>query len=115
MGTTLSRTNKHRFPPLASASDLISTGWWGIDDDAHGISLLRRAFDLSHLLRHAGTYGREGETILAEALGGPRPDRHRHKFSYDFYNHTSDREGHGAAADLTKHVRFAKSSRASSA
>ena len=90
----------------------ISTGWWGIDDDQHGINLLRQAFDSGvTFFDTADTYGQgKGETILAEALGDVR-DRIviATKFGYDFYNHTNDREGHKELPQdfSPKHVRFA--------
>ena len=90
----------------------ISTGWWGIDDDQHGINLLRQAFDSGvTFFDTADTYGQgKGETILADALGDVR-DRIviATKFGYDFYNHTNDREGHKELPQdfSPKHVRFA--------
>jgi aryl-alcohol dehydrogenase-like predicted oxidoreductase len=90
----------------------ISTGWWGIDDDQHGVNLLRQAFDSGvTFFDTADTYGQgKGETILADALGDVR-DRIviATKFGYDFYNHANDREGHKELPQdfSSKHVRFA--------
>ncbi|MBI4597065.1 MAG: aldo/keto reductase [Candidatus Omnitrophica bacterium] len=70
----------------------VSTTWWGITDEAVGIELLRRAFDLGiTFFDTADTYGRgRGETILAEALGQHRKDiTIGTKFGYDFYHHTA--------------------------
>ena len=74
----------------------VSTTWWGIEDDAVGIDLMRKAFDLGVTFYDtADTYGNgKGETILAEALGQVR-DRIviGTKFGYDFYNFGEKREG----------------------
>jgi aryl-alcohol dehydrogenase-like predicted oxidoreductase len=74
----------------------VSTTWWGIEDDATGIDLMRKAYDLGVTFYDtADTYGNgKGETILAEALGDVR-DRIviGTKFGYDFYNHGDRREG----------------------
>ncbi len=74
----------------------ISTTWWGIEDDATGVDLLRRAYDSGVTFYDtADTYGNgKGETILAEALGSVR-DRIviGSKFGYDFYNYGDKREG----------------------
>src|SRR3990172_10480840 len=73
----------------------VSTTWWGIEDDAVGLGLLRQAYDLGVTLYDtADTYGQgKGETMLAEALGHVR-DRIviASKFGYDFYNNPP-REG----------------------
>jgi len=74
----------------------ISTGWWGIEDEQHGMDLLRSAYDKGvTLFDTADTYGRgKGETMLAEALGHVRDEIViATKFGYDFYNHTNEREG----------------------
>jgi aryl-alcohol dehydrogenase-like predicted oxidoreductase len=74
----------------------VSTTWWGIEDDALSVRLLREAFDLGVTFYDtADTYGNgKGETILADALGEVR-DRIviGTKFGYDFYNHGERREG----------------------
>jgi aryl-alcohol dehydrogenase-like predicted oxidoreductase len=67
----------------------VAMPWWGIKDDAVGIGLMRRAFELGiTLFDTADTYGEgKGETLLADALGSQR-DRIviATKFGYDFYN-----------------------------
>jgi aryl-alcohol dehydrogenase-like predicted oxidoreductase len=74
----------------------VSTTWWGIDDDALSMRLLREAFDLGVTFYDtADTYGNgKGETVLADALGAVR-DRIviGTKFGYDFYSHGDRREG----------------------
>jgi aryl-alcohol dehydrogenase-like predicted oxidoreductase len=74
----------------------VSTTWWGIDDDAVAVRLLREAYDLGVTFYDtADTYGNgKGETILADALGSVR-DRIviGTKFGYDFYNFGEKREG----------------------
>jgi len=74
----------------------VSTTWWGIEDEAVGIDLMRKAYDLGVTFYDtADTYGNgKGETILAEALGHVR-DRIviGTKFGYDFYNFGDKREG----------------------
>jgi len=75
----------------------VSTTWWGIDDDAYAVDLLRKAYDLGvTFFDTADTYGNgKGETLLAEALGSVR-DRIviATKFGYDIYNNPERREGH---------------------
>ena len=75
----------------------VSTNWWGITDDQHGIDLLRQAYDLGiTFFDTADTYGNgKGETMLAEALGHVR-DRIviGTKFGYDFYSYGRERSGH---------------------
>ena len=74
----------------------VSTTWWGIEDDAAGIDLLRRAYDLGVTFYDtADTYGNgKGETILADALGDVRDKIViGTKFGYDFYNYGDKREG----------------------
>jgi aryl-alcohol dehydrogenase-like predicted oxidoreductase len=74
----------------------VSTTWWGIEDDAVGIDLLRKAYDLGVTFYDtADTYGNgKGETILTEALGDVRDKIViGTKFGYDFYNHGEKREG----------------------
>lgn len=74
----------------------VSTSWWGITDEAVGIRLLQRAFDLGiTFFDTADTYGNGlGETILAKALGDRRAQiAIGTKFGYDFYHGTS-RRGH---------------------
>jgi aryl-alcohol dehydrogenase-like predicted oxidoreductase len=90
----------------------VSTRWWGIDDERHGLHLLRKAYDAGvTLFDTADTYGEgKGETMLADALGDVR-DRIviATKFGYDFYNHTNERDGHKELPQdfSPKHVRFA--------
>jgi aryl-alcohol dehydrogenase-like predicted oxidoreductase len=90
----------------------VSTGWWGIDDERHGLDLLRKAYDAGvTFFDTADTYGQgKGETMLADALGDVR-DRIviATKFGYDFYNHTAERDGHKELPQdfSPKHIRFA--------
>jgi len=90
----------------------ISTGWWGIEDEEHGRTLLRQAYDSGvTFFDTADTYGQgKGETILAEALGDVRARIViATKFGYDFYNHSNERDGHKELPQdfSPKHVRFA--------
>jgi aryl-alcohol dehydrogenase-like predicted oxidoreductase len=90
----------------------ISTGWWGIEDEHHGLDLLRKAYDSGvRFFDTADTYGQgKGETMLADALGDVR-DRIviATKFGYDFYNHLAERDGHKELPQdfSPKHIRFA--------
>ncbi len=90
----------------------VSTTWWGIDDDAYAVDLLRKAYDLGvTFFDTADTYGNgKGETLLAGALGDIR-DRIiiATKFGYDIYNNPERREGHRELPQdfSTRHVRFA--------
>ena len=66
----------------------VSTTMWGIEDDAVGLHLLRRAFDLGVTFYDtADVYGDgKGETLLADALGNRRDELIiATKFGYDFY------------------------------
>ena len=75
----------------------VATSWWGIKDDATGVDLLRKAFDLGvSFFDTADTYGNgKGETILAEALGDVRERIViGTKFGYDWQTHGQDRSGH---------------------
>ncbi len=66
----------------------VSTTMWGIEDDAVGLHLLRRAFDLGVTFYDtADVYGDgKGETLLADALGNRRDEIViATKFGYDFY------------------------------
>lgn len=68
----------------------VSTTMWGIEDDAIGLHLLRRAFDLGVTFYDtADVYGDgKGETLLADALGNRRDEIViATKFGYDFYTH----------------------------
>ncbi len=74
----------------------VSTGMWGIHDDAFGISLLRDALDLGiTFFDTADVYGDgKGETLLAEALGDRRDEIViATKFGYDFKNYPGIQEG----------------------
>ncbi len=75
----------------------VSTSWWGVEDDATGIDLLRKGYDLGvTFFDTADTYGNgKGETMLAEALGHVR-DRIiiGTKFGYDWQTHGQERTGH---------------------
>lgn len=67
----------------------VSTTMWGITDDAVGVDLLTRAFDLGITFYDtADVYGDgKGETILADALGSRRDEIViATKFGYDFAN-----------------------------
>ena len=75
----------------------VSTGWWGIEDERHGLDLLREAYDAGvTFFDTADTYGEgKGETMLAEALSDVRDCIViATKFGYDFYNNTNERDGH---------------------
>jgi aryl-alcohol dehydrogenase-like predicted oxidoreductase len=90
----------------------ISTRWWGIDDERHGLALLRKAYEAGvTFFDTADTYGNgRGETILAEALGDVRERIViATKFGYDFYNNTGERDGHKELPQdfSPKHIRFA--------
>jgi aryl-alcohol dehydrogenase-like predicted oxidoreductase len=66
----------------------VSTTMWGITDDAVGIDLLTRAFDLGiTFFDTADVYGDgKGETIIADALSSHRDEIIiATKFGYDFY------------------------------
>ena len=66
----------------------VSTTMWGIEDDAIGLHLLRRAFELGVTFYDtADVYGDgKGETLLADALGNRRDEIViATKFGYDFY------------------------------
>lgn len=68
----------------------VGTNWWGINDRAEGIALLRRAFELGITFFDTGdTYGNgDAETIMREALGDVRDQVViATKFGYDIYNH----------------------------
>ena len=75
----------------------VSTSWWGVQDYATGIGLLRKAYDLGvTFFDTADTYGNgKGETMLAEALGDVR-DRIviGTKFGYNWQTHGRERTGH---------------------
>ena len=67
----------------------VSSPWWGIKDEATGVSILQRAFDLGiTFFDTADNYGNgKGETILAKALKEKRSEiTIATKFGYDFYN-----------------------------
>ncbi len=74
----------------------VGTTMWGIKDEAVGVDLLRRAYDLGVTFYDtADVYGDGlGETILAKALGHVR-DRITiaTKFGYDFYNYPGPQPG----------------------
>ena len=74
----------------------VGTTMWGIKDEAVGVRLLRRAYDLGITFYDtADVYGDGlGETILAKALGDVRDlITIATKFGYDFYNHADERRG----------------------
>jgi aryl-alcohol dehydrogenase-like predicted oxidoreductase len=74
----------------------VGTTMWGIKDEAVGVGLLRRAYDLGITFYDtADVYGDGlGETILSKALGHAR-DRITiaTKFGYDFYTHPGPQPG----------------------
>jgi aryl-alcohol dehydrogenase-like predicted oxidoreductase len=74
----------------------VGTTMWGIKDEAVGVRLLQKAFDLGITFYDtADVYGDGlGETILAKAFQGKR-DRvvYSTKFGYDFYNHPGVQPG----------------------
>ena len=74
----------------------VGTTMWGIKDEAVGVGLLRRAYDLGITFYDtADVYGDGlGETILAKALGHVR-DRITiaTKFGYNFYTHPGPQPG----------------------
>ena len=68
----------------------VSTTMWGIEDDAIGLHLLRRAYELGVTFYDtADVYGDgKGETLLTDALGAHRDDLViATKFGYDFYTY----------------------------
>jgi len=90
----------------------VSTTWWGIDDDAYAVDLLRKAYDLGvTFVDTADTYGNgKGETLVADALGNVRDKIViATKFGYDIYNNPERREGQRELPQdfSTRHVRFA--------
>lgn len=76
----------------------VGTTWWGINDEALGIDLMRKAFDLGiTFFDNADSYGDgKGEEMLAKALGDVRDKiTIATKFGYDIYNVSTDaRPGH---------------------
>ncbi len=71
----------------------VATTWWGINDRAVGVDLLRRAFDRGvTFFDTADTYSDGGaETILAEAFPTQRDQIViASKFGYDIYAHRPD-------------------------
>ena len=89
----------------------VGTNWWGKIEEAEGIDLLVKAFDLGvNFFDTADTYGDGyGEEILGKAL---RKQRHEivigSKFGYDFYANV-EREGHKERPQnfTPKFIRFA--------
>ncbi|HWP34083.1 MAG TPA: aldo/keto reductase [Thermodesulfobacteriota bacterium] len=74
----------------------VGTTWWGIADEATGVRLLRRAFDLGiTFFDTADTYGNGyGEEILRKALGEVRGRiQIATKVGYDFYHYAGERKG----------------------
>ena len=74
----------------------VGTPMWGIKDEAVGIRLLQRAFDLGITFYDtADVYGDGlGETILAKAFGDRRERVvYSTKFGYDFYTHPGVQPG----------------------
>ncbi|MFB3816312.1 MAG: aldo/keto reductase [Candidatus Methylomirabilales bacterium] len=74
----------------------VGTSMWGIKDEAAGIGLLRRAFDLGITFYDtADVYGDGlGERILAKAFAGKRDAVvYSTKFGYDFYAHPGVQPG----------------------
>ena len=74
----------------------VGTTWWGIKDEATGLSLLRRAFDRGITFYDTSdTYGNGyAEELLRKALGPKRNQiQIATKFGYDFYNYAGERKG----------------------
>lgn len=74
----------------------VATRMWGITDEAYGIRLLQRAFDLGITFYDtADVYGDgRGETLLADALSTHRDQIViATKFGYDFYNYPGEQPG----------------------
>ena len=74
----------------------VGTTMWGIKDEAVGIRLLQKAFDLGVTFYDtADVYGDGlGETILAKGFQGKRDQVvYSTKFGYDFYNHPGVQPG----------------------
>src|SRR5690348_16591009 len=74
----------------------VATAMWGITDDAFGVRMLRRAFDLGiNFYDTADVYGDgKGEWLLADALGDRRDDIViATKFGYDFVNYPGVQPG----------------------
>jgi aryl-alcohol dehydrogenase-like predicted oxidoreductase len=68
----------------------VGSTWWGVNDRAAGVKLLRQAFDLGITFFDTGdTYGGgDAETIMDEALGDHRDEIViGTKFGYDIYSH----------------------------
>ncbi|MEO8458011.1 MAG: aldo/keto reductase [Chloroflexota bacterium] len=89
----------------------VTTNWWGVDGEATGRDLLRKAYDSGvTFFDTADAYGDgNGETFLAEALGDVRDKIViATKFGYDFYNN-ADRAGQRERPQdfSPKFVRFA--------
>ncbi|MBI1882722.1 MAG: aldo/keto reductase [Chlamydiae bacterium] len=75
----------------------VGTTWWGVKDEAFGIKLLQKAFDLGiNFFDTADTYGNGyGETIFAKALKEKRDKLViATKFGYDIYTPAPNRRGH---------------------
>ncbi len=90
----------------------VGTTWWGIKDEAFGIQLLQKAFDLGiNFFDTADTYGNgHGETILAKALKGKRDKLViATKFGYDIYSPPPEKRGHQELPQKwdTEYIRFA--------
>ena len=67
----------------------VGTTWWGVNDRATGVRLLRRAYDLGVTFFDTGDTYADGaaETIVAEALGDVRDKiTVATKFGYDIYS-----------------------------
>lgn len=89
----------------------VATTWWGIKEEAVGVQLLRKAFDLGiNFFDTADTYGTGlGETILSKALGDRRDKIViGTKVGYDFYHHTSRQGQEEIPQDFSaKYLEFA--------
>ncbi|MBI1953410.1 MAG: aldo/keto reductase [Candidatus Omnitrophica bacterium] len=89
----------------------VATTWWGIKEEAVGVRLLQKAFDLGiNFFDTADTYGTGlGETILAKALGDKRDQIViGTKVGYDFYHHTSRQGQEEIPQDFSaKYLEFA--------
>jgi aryl-alcohol dehydrogenase-like predicted oxidoreductase len=91
----------------------VGTTWWGIEDEAPGIDLMRQAYDLGiTFFDNADSYGDgKGERMLAQALGHVRDKiTIATKVGYDIYHTPTDaRPGHQERPQdfSPKFVRFA--------
>lgn len=75
----------------------VGTSWWGVTDEALGVDLLRKAYDLGiNFFDNADSYGDgKAERLQARALKNVRDKIViATKFGYDFYSQQGERSGH---------------------